>query len=246
MPCLWPQHESSITLPFTSLALSHWLHPAHFNLISPPHVPRPSVDESGWCLMLVLNQEHSPKTKTNKHGKRSLNNRIQPKHSPLNRVYALGWIRGFLCALEQILYYCCLGEGKRLPPWFSGKEFSCNAEAKGDVGSIPGSGWSPGGGNGNPLQSFCLENPINRGAWRATVHGVAKSQMWLKRLSSRWGGGWWPWLNRKLHSKWGKSIPGPRTLLHLHRYHCKLSVHLFPLLSGLWSQDGMKNLIADS
>ena len=44
------------------------------------------------------------------------------------------------------------------------------------VGSIPGSGRSPGGGNGNPLQCSCLENPVDRGAWRATVHGAAKSQ----------------------------------------------------------------------
>ena len=45
----------------------------------------------------------------------------------------------------------------------------------GDVGSIPGSRISPGGGNGNPLQYSCLENSMDRGAWRATVHGVTKS-----------------------------------------------------------------------
>ena len=44
----------------------------------------------------------------------------------------------------------------------------------GDIGSIPGSGRSPGGGNGNPLQFSGLENPMDRGAWWATVHGVAK------------------------------------------------------------------------
>ena len=44
----------------------------------------------------------------------------------------------------------------------------------GDVGSIPGLGRCPGEGNGNPLQYSCLGNPMNRGAWRATVHGVAK------------------------------------------------------------------------
>ena len=44
----------------------------------------------------------------------------------------------------------------------------------GDPGSIPGSGRSPGGGNGNPLQYSCLENSINRGTLRATVHGVAE------------------------------------------------------------------------
>ena len=44
----------------------------------------------------------------------------------------------------------------------------------GDVDSIPGSGRSPGEGNGNPLQYSCLENPMDRGVWRATVHRVAK------------------------------------------------------------------------
>ena len=54
-----------------------------------------------------------------------------------------------------------------------------------DGGSIPGSGRSPGEGHSNPLQYCCLENPVNRGAWRATVHGVAKSQTRLKQLSTR-------------------------------------------------------------
>ena len=44
----------------------------------------------------------------------------------------------------------------------------------GDAGSIPGSGRSPGGGNGNPLQYSCLENPTDRGVWQIIVHGVAK------------------------------------------------------------------------
>ena len=52
------------------------------------------------------------------------------------------------------------------------KKLPANA---GDLGSVPGSGRSPGGGHGNPLQCSCLENPMDRGAWRATVHGVAKS-----------------------------------------------------------------------
>ena len=51
-----------------------------------------------------------------------------------------------------------------------------NLLSNADVGSIPGSGRSPGGGHGNPLQYSCLENPMDRGAWQATVHGVAKSQ----------------------------------------------------------------------
>ena len=51
-----------------------------------------------------------------------------------------------------------------------------NAGEAGDVGSIPGSSRCLGGGDGNPLQYSCLENPIDRGAWWATVHGVTKNQ----------------------------------------------------------------------
>ena len=50
-------------------------------------------------------------------------------------------------------------------------------------GLIPGLGRSSGGGNGNPLQYSCLENPMDRGAWQVTVHWVAKSQTQMKRLS---------------------------------------------------------------
>ena len=53
----------------------------------------------------------------------------------------------------------------------------------GDLSSIPGSGRSPGEGNGNPLQCSCLENPRDEGAWWAAVYGVALSQTWLKRPS---------------------------------------------------------------
>ena len=54
----------------------------------------------------------------------------------------------------------------------SSKEAACNAE---DLGSIPGLGRPPGEGNGDPLQHSGLENPMDRGAWWATVHGLAKS-----------------------------------------------------------------------
>ena len=59
------------------------------------------------------------------------------------------------------------------PGGSDGKEPAQNA---GDPGSIPGLGRSPGGGNGSPLQYSCLENPMDGGAWRATVHGDAKSR----------------------------------------------------------------------
>ena len=58
-----------------------------------------------------------------------------------------------------------------------------NAGEVRDTGFIPGSGRSPGGGKGNPLQYPCLGNPMDRGAWRATVYRVAKSQIRLKQRS---------------------------------------------------------------
>ena len=57
----------------------------------------------------------------------------------------------------------------------AGKESACSAGDTGEMGSIPGSRRSPGGGNGNPLQYSCLENSMDRGAWWAIAHGVAKS-----------------------------------------------------------------------
>ena len=60
-----------------------------------------------------------------------------------------------------------------LPRWLSSKESTCQA---GDVGSIPGSGRSPGGEKGNPLQYSYLGNPMDRGTWQDTLHGVAKNQ----------------------------------------------------------------------
>ena len=57
----------------------------------------------------------------------------------------------------------------------AGEESACNAGDEGDMGSISGPGRFSGGGHGNPLQYSCLENPIDRGAWRALVHGVTKN-----------------------------------------------------------------------
>ena len=60
-----------------------------------------------------------------------------------------------------------------------GSDGKASAYNMGDLGSIPGSGRSPGEGNGSPLPYFCLENPMVGGAWWATVHGVAKSRTQL-------------------------------------------------------------------
>ena len=69
---------------------------------------------------------------------------------------------------------------KGFPWWLSSKEFACKAGATADVHSVPGWGRFSGGGHGNPLQYSCLENPMDRRAWRATVHRVAQGQTGLK------------------------------------------------------------------
>ena len=61
-----------------------------------------------------------------------------------------------------------------------GSDSKVSAYNVGDLGSIPGSGRSPGEGNGNSFQYSCLENPMDRGAWWAAVHGVAKSRTQLR------------------------------------------------------------------
>ena len=65
------------------------------------------------------------------------------------------------------------------------KNLPANAENVRNLGSIPGSRRSLGGGHGNLLQQSCLENPMDRGAWWATVHGVAKSWTQLKRQNAQ-------------------------------------------------------------
>ena len=87
--------------------------------------------------------------------------------------------RGEHCCLkwQHLLkdsFYSLLDQVIRLsgfPGTSDGEESTCNA---GDLGLIPGLGRSSGGGHGNPLQNSCLKNSVDRGAWQATVHGVAK------------------------------------------------------------------------
>ena len=81
--------------------------------------------------------------------------------------------------LKSLTLFKALEDG--FPGGSDSKASACDAE---DPGSIPGSGRSPGEGNGNPLQYSCLENPMDEGAWWATVHGVAKSQTRLSDFTS--------------------------------------------------------------
>ena len=74
-----------------------------------------------------------------------------------------------ICSLCLCLLFFCSANWPLW--WLSSKEFTCSA---GEAGSILGSGRPPGRGNGNPLQYSCLGNPMDKEAWRATVHGVAK------------------------------------------------------------------------
>ena len=90
----------------------------------------------------------------------------------------------FKCTAQRFSYIHICTNRYGLPRWPSSKESACNPGVAGDTGSIPGLRTSPGGGHGNLLQYSCLENPMDRGAWRATVHGLAKSWTRLEQLST--------------------------------------------------------------
>ena len=82
----------------------------------------------------------------------------------------------------------CMADLTEVGPWLpggaSGKEPACQAGDIRDADSIPGLERSSGEGHGNPLQYSCLENPMDRGAWGTTVHGVTQSWTRLKQLST--------------------------------------------------------------
>ena len=128
---------------------------------------------------------------------------------------------------KQFIRKVTTSKQKLVPWWLSGKESACDV---GDLGSIPGSGRSPGEGLGNPLQSSCLDNLMDRGAWQVIVHGIAKSQarpsdqhfqkgytdgrelLWVwgpvsqppLHLCASWGP--WSWV---LQTQTSNTIPGP-------------------------------------
>ena len=93
----------------------------------------------------------------------------------------------------MVILRCTLG----LPWWLSSKEFTCNAR---DSGSVPGLETSPGEGNDNPLQYSCLGNPMDRGLWQATVHGVTKRVRhdWVTKQQ---GATAVPWYSRGIGSR---------------------------------------------
>ena len=100
-----------------------------------------------------------------------------------------------LHVLQQAEQYLGVGQYGKLsqyklisgfPGGLAVKNSPANARASGDAGSIPGPGTSAGRGNGNPLQYSCLKNPMDRGAWRATVHEVSKTHTWLNNWTGAW------------------------------------------------------------
>ena len=100
---------------------------------------------------------------------------------PSSRVQAfLGGRNNLSLTSLWVVPNLCIG----LPWCLSHKELAWNAVATGDTGSIPGWGKCPGGGHGHPLQFSCLENPVDKGAWQATVYSVPQSRTWLKWLST--------------------------------------------------------------
>ena len=100
------------------------------------------------------------------------------------------------------------------------KNSPANAKDARDASSIPGSGRSPGEGNGNPLQYSCLGNPMDRGTWQATVHWVTKSWTWLKLLGSLW--------------KCGEKIPGEPTCFRQEGKKNNFEIHRALLTRSNW------------
>ena len=94
-------------------------------------------------------------------------------HDPQICIHGLHEVAKSITSHREVIKLPATFRGLGFPGGLDDKESACNA---GEQGSIPGSGRSPGEGNGNPLQYSCLENPMDRGDWRATVHAVEQSR----------------------------------------------------------------------
>ena len=94
----------------------------------------------------------------------------------LSQHFQLAFARDLLLTNIVVINWSYKDKDNRHISGSVGKESACNVGDAGDTSSIPGLRRSPGEGNGDPVGYFCLKNPKDRGAWRATIHGVAKSQ----------------------------------------------------------------------
>ena len=135
-------------------------HSSHTHTHTHTHTHLPSWTSYGWTKMDPISKQKEqvgcqlPRKSTNRNLLKKLDNNSEPWQG-VHHVPSIGLIG--ICGF---------------PGGSDGKESTCNAT---DLGSVPGSGRSPGGGNGNPLQYSCPRNPMARGGWRATVHGAAES-----------------------------------------------------------------------
>ena len=133
--------------------------------------------------------------------------------------------------LNWLLMCWCLG----FPGGSAVKNPPVSAGATGDMNLIPGSGRSPRGGNGTPLQYSCLENPMDRGAWQTTVHSVAKSWTQLKQLSMRACVGVYPSLCSDLSWKRGNIIDWPKWIVQEVKEAVVRAAEVVELCLQLWA-----------
>ena len=105
------------------------------------------------------------------------------------------------------------------PGGTSGKEPACQGRRARDAGSAPKPGRSPGGGHGSPPQYSCLENPMERGAWRAAVHGVTKSRTRLKCVITICGPSFPAWPREQSRVLSPNSTGGDRKSTRLNSSH---------------------------
>ena len=142
----------------------------HWQMSSLPLAPPGKPSNTQSVLLKIIKYKQSPKN-CHKPGETKETQR-------LNVLWYPGWDSGTEMTEngENWEHLQKVGNSRGFPGGSDGKEPACNM---GGLGSIPGLGRSPGGGHGNPVQCYCLENPHGRRSLEATLHGVTKSQTWL-------------------------------------------------------------------
>ena len=131
--------------------------------------------------ILVFSQNFAISTTNFRAFSSSQNSILISSHFSFSPILSLWQTLIFLSIVDENSLSYQVKKKKGFPGGSEVKASACNV---GDLGLIPGSGRSPGEGNGNPFQYSCLENPMDGGAWWATVHGVTKSRTQLRDFTS--------------------------------------------------------------